>query len=358
MDCSLWNKNICLLSDFLFMPDSIVEVIEALKNPDAYPEKVTRVEIVQTHISYVFLTDRFVYKVKKPVDFGFLDFTTLEKRGHFCEEEIRVNRPLCGDMYIGVAPINKDSSGRITVNGEGEAIEYAVKMRRMPDDAIMTALLERNSVTASHVERIARLLADFHRDAATGPGVDEYGSLSQVRKNWVQNFEQTRAHRGNLINVAEFDLVEKKVFEFMEKNDELFDKRVREGRVRECHGDVHSGNIFILPDSRIYIFDAIEFFKGFSCSDVASEIAFLAMDLEFLGQTNLAERFVDKYIDFSGDKGLSGLLNFYKCYRAYVRAKVNGFRLSEPNISESEKSDVEKTVCAYFKLAHRYASRL
>ncbi len=340
------------------MLDSVNEIIKALKNPVAYDEEVTTVEMLQTHISYVFLTDRFVYKVKKPVDFGFLDFTTLERRRYFCEEEIRVNRPLCGDMYVGAVPINRDTAGRIKVGGEGETIEYAVKMKRMPSDAIMTALLDRNSVSEEHVDKIARLLADFHRIAATGSGVDECGSLSQVRKNWVQNFQQTEAHRGTLINTGDFDFVEKEVLGFMEENEELFNQRVSEGRVRQCHGDVHSGNIFILPSGEVYVFDAIEFFKGFSCSDVASEIAFLAMDLEFLGQTNLAERFVDKYIDFSGDKGLSGLLNFYKCYRAYVRAKVNGFRLSEPNISESEKSDVEKTVCAYFKLAHRYASRL
>ncbi|GBE56257.1 phosphotransferase enzyme family protein [archaeon BMS3Bbin16] len=340
------------------MPDSIVEVVEALKNPDVYPEKVTVVEIVQTHISYVFLTDEFVYKVKKHVDFGFLDFTTLEKRRHFCKEEIRRNTPLCKDMYLGVVPINRDGAGKISVDDGGEAIEYAVKMRRMPDDAIMTRLLERNSVTPEHVDRIARLLSDFHRNADTGSGVDEYGSLSQVRENWVQNFEQTQAHRGGLINPSDFDYIEKKVTEFMEKNEGLFNKRVSNGRVRECHGDVHSGNIFILPDSRIYIFDAIEFFKGFSCSDVASEVAFLAMDLEFQNRADLAEGFVEKYVEYSGDTGLLELLDFYKCYRAYVRAKVNSFRLFEPEISESDRDDTEKIVSAYFKLAHRYASRL
>jgi aminoglycoside phosphotransferase family enzyme len=340
------------------MSDSVAEVIEALKKPEAYEEDVTTVEILQTHISVVFLTDRFVYKVKKPVDFGFLDFTTLERRRFYSEEEIRVNRALCGDMYIGAVSINKDGSGRITVGGEGEAIEYAVKMKRMPGDAIMTKLLERFAVTTEHVDRIARLLSDFHRNAETGSVVDEYGSLSQVRENWVQNFEQTRGHRGGLLDSGEFDFVEKEIMKFMDENVELFNQRVRDGRVRQCHGDVHSGNIFILPDSRIYIFDAIEFFKGFSCSDVTSEVAFLAMDLEFRNREDLSDYFVAKYLDYSGDSGVLGLLDFYKCYRAYVRAKVNGFRLNDSATSENEKKEAGADASAYFKLAHRYAARL
>jgi aminoglycoside phosphotransferase family enzyme len=334
------------------------EVVEALKNPQTYDETVTTVEMLQTHISLVFLTDDFVYKVKKPVDFGFLDFTTLEKRKYYCEEEIRLNRPLCGDMYISVVSMNKDPSGRIKVEGDGAAIEYSVKMKRMTDDAIMTRLLERNAVTVGNIDAIACLLADFHRNADTGPGIDEYGSLAQIRENWIQNFEQTQEIRGGPIDSGEFDFVEKKVMEFIDQNEKRFNQRVSDGRVRECHGDVHGGNIFILPNGRIYIFDAIEFFKGFSCSDVASEIAFLAMDLEFQNRADLAERFVEKYVEYSGDIELRGLLNFYKCYRSYVRAKVNGFRLLDPAVSEKEKKEAETVTSAYFKLAFRYAARL
>ncbi|MFQ5800561.1 MAG: phosphotransferase [Candidatus Hydrothermarchaeales archaeon] len=334
------------------------DVVEALKNPETYDEKVTKVEMLQTHISFVFLTDRFVYKVKKPVDFGFLDYTTLEKRRFYCEEEIRINRLLCGDMYIGVVTINKDKEGRIKVNGEGETIEYAVKMKRQPEDAMMTRLLERGEVTSRHIDRIARLLSDFHKKAQTGPEVDEYGSLSQVRANWVQNFEQTRALRGRLLDTEEFDFVEGKVRGFMEKNHELFERRVKERRIRQCHGDVHSGNIFIPSTGRIYIFDAIEFFKGFSCSDVASEVAFLAMDLEFQGKKDLSDHFVKRYLEYSGDKGVSELLDFYLCYRAYVRAKVIGFKIFDPAVGEEEKKESERLTVKYFNLARKYASRL
>ncbi len=337
---------------------SASEVMAALQKPGAYDEAVTKVEMLQTHISFVFLTDKFVYKVKKPVDFGFLDFTTLEKRKHFCEEEIRRNRPLCSDMYMGVVSVKKDAGGAIKVDLEGETVEYAVKMVRQPEDAIMTKLLKGGAVTKGHLEKIAKILADFHSTAGTGPGIDEYGSLDQVRANWVQNFEQTRRLRGSLLDAGDYDFVEQRVMNFMDEEKDLFDSRVKEGRVRECHGDVHSGNIFILPSGKIYIFDAIEFFKGFSCSDVASEVAFLAMDLEFQGEEKLSESFVEHYIFYSGDAGIKKLLDFYKCYRAYVRAKVTSFKLSDPSIGKREKEESGRITKKYFNLARRYASRL
>jgi hypothetical protein len=332
-------------------------VIEALNDPASYDEEVEQIELLQTHISFVFLTGKYVYKVKKPVDFGFLDFTTLEKRKFFCEEELRLNQRLCKDMYMEVVPINR-SDGSVKVKGPGETVEYAVKMRQLPQVAIMGRLLELGRVTEGHVEEIAKLLSKFHEEAKTGEGIDEYGSLMQVRANWVENFEQTRGLRGELLRAEEFDFVESAIVRFMDKNEALFDKRLRDGRVRECHGDCHSGNIFIINDTNIYIFDAIEFNKAFSYSDVAAEVAFLAMDLEFNGRADLKEAFVDKYVELSGDVGLLELLPFYMCYRAYVRAKVTSFRLSEPDIKEEEKRDAGKLTKDYFELALRYAREL
>lgn len=334
------------------------ELIDALKRPENYDEKVTSVELVQTHISFVFLTDHFVYKVKKPVDFGFLDYTTLEKRKFYCDEEIRINRKLCGEIYLGVVGINKDADGRIHVGGSGEAVEYAVKMKRLPEETIMTRFLEDGKITGEHLDRIASILSKFHRNVKTGKGVDEYGSLKQIRANWLQNFEQTRNLRGYVFGREEFDFIERSVNSFVENRKTLFDRRVEEGRIRECHGDLHSGNIFILPDGRPCIFDAIEFFKGFSCCDVASEIAFLAMDLEFKGRVDLSEQFINRYIEYSGDTEILELLDFYKCYRAYVRAKVVGFKLSDENVGEEEKKESEALAKKYFHLAKKYAARL
>ncbi len=334
------------------------EVIEALRAPDAYDEDVEEIELLQTHISYVFLTGDYVYKVKKPVDFGFLDFTTLERRKFYCEEELRVNRRLCEDMYLGVVSINRSSSGKIKIGGEGETVEYAVKMRQMPQERMMTGLLLKGEIGEEVVDEIARLLAEFHETAATGEGVDEYGSAEVITKNWVQNFDQTRELRGSLFDAGEFDFIEKTVLDFIEDNKAFFENRIKEHRIRECHGDVHSGNIFVLSPEEVYIFDAIEFYKAFSCSDVASEIAFLAMDMDFHGRSDLSSYFVDRYIGYSGDEELLFLLPSYKCYRAYVRAKVTSFRLAEPSLEKEERGEVEGLTKRYFTLALRYARSL
>lgn len=335
------------------------EVVQALMRPEAYDEKVYSVKLLQTHISFVFLADGFAYKVKKPVNFGFLDFTTLEKRKFYCEEEARINSQLCSKLYLGVVPVRKSKAGEIKINGSGEVVEYAVKMRRLPQETIMTRLLEKNEVAHEEVARIALLLAKFHSKAKTGKGVDEYGSEAQIRANWMQNFEQMRNLRGKLIPEKQFDFIESKVLSFIDSNKKLFEERIAQKRVRECHGDVHSGNIFIVKSessSDICIFDAIEFNKAFSCSDVAAEVAFLAMDLEFHGKRELAEHFVNSYVKQSGDRKLLQLLPFYKCYRAYVRAKVNSFKLADKNISAQEKKWAEKLTKKYFALAHAYAA--
>ncbi|MFQ5815004.1 MAG: hypothetical protein ACE5G7_00715, partial [Candidatus Hydrothermarchaeaceae archaeon] len=333
------------------------EVVDALLSPNAYDEDVTEaIKLLQTHISYVFLTGRYAYKIKKPVDFGFLDFTTLEKRKFYCEEELRVNRRLAEDMYLEVVPINK-SRGKIAVKGAGNTVEYAVKMKEFPQECIMTNMLEENKVKGEHIEEIARTLAEFHSRAATGEGVDVYGVLEQVSANWIQNFDQTRHLRGGLIDSGTFDNIEDRVLGFLEREKEVFKGRVAAGKVRECHGDVHSGNIFIV-DNRTHIFDAIEFNKAFSCSDVASEIAFLTMDLEFHGRLDFADLVTAMYVKYGGDEGIIELLPFYKCYRAYVRAKVSGFKLQDMGIAGKERRRSEDLIKRYFELALKYANAI
>jgi aminoglycoside phosphotransferase family enzyme len=338
--------------------ESYSEVVEVMQNPKTYGESVSNIEMIQTHISFVFLANEFAYKVKKPVDFGFLDYTTLERRLFYCNEEIKINRPLCSDMYVGVVSLNKDKKGRVRIGGDGKIIEYAVKMKRQPENSIMTRLLEKGMVNQDHVDKIAKLLSDFHKETQTGLGVNEYGSISQVKANWFQNFEQTKALRGKLLEQVKFDFLEMKIMDFMEKNNELFEKRIKDGRIRQCHGDVHSGNIFILPGGQIYIFDAIEFFKGFSCSDVASEMAFLAMDLDFQGRGDLSDYFVERYLEHSKDREITPMLNFYLAYRAFVRAKVIGFKIYDDSVSRSEKEESKELTVKYFNLAYKYSTRL
>jgi len=322
--------------------------------PEAYDEEPGRIELVQTHISFVFLTRNFVYKVKKAVDFGFLDFTTLEKRRFFCEKELELNRRLCGDMYLEVVPINRSSV--IRIKGEGETVEYAVKMRRMPQERMMNKLLEENKVDSKLIDRIAKTIADFHSKAETNRRISEFGSLGTIETNWKENFDQTREFVGKTISMKDFKLIRERIEDFMKRNVSLFEKRKADSRVRDCHGDIHSGNIFVAD--RIYIFDAIEFNERFRYSDVASDVAFLAMDLDFKGRADLSNFFVRRYVEYSGDQELMRLLPFYKSYRAYVRGKVTSFKLKDPSMGGEEKNAAMKEAKAYFKLATTYAKIL
>ncbi|MCW4015207.1 MAG: hypothetical protein NWF06_02450 [Candidatus Bathyarchaeota archaeon] len=330
------------------------QVIEALRKPEAYNEEVEQVELKQTHISFVFLTRDFVYKIKKAVNFGFLDFSTLEKRRFFCEKELDLNKRLCKDMYLEVVPITK--SDVIKIGGEGETVEYAVKMKRIADDKMMTRLLEEGKVDKKLVDKMAKIIAEFHKKAQTSTRVGEFGSLSMVETNWRENFEQTEEFVGKTIAPESYSLIKEKVDNFMKNNRDLFARRVSDNKIRECHGDIHSGNIFVAD--KIYIFDAIEFNERFRCCDVASEVAFLAMDLEFKGREDLSSFFVERYVKYSKDKELEKMLAFYKCYRAYVRGKVTSFKLNDSIVSSKEKSAATKEASAYFELAAQYARQL
>jgi len=330
------------------------QVVEALMKPEAYDEEPGKIELTQTHISFVFLTRNFVYKVKKAVDLGFLDFTTLEKRRFFCEKELELNRRLCGCMYLEVVPINR--SNIIKIKGEGETVEYAVKMKRMPQEKMMNKLLEENKVDNKLIDRIAKIIAKFHSKAETNKRISEFGLLAIIETNWDENFEQTREFVGKTISMKDFKFIRERIDDFMKRNVSLFERRMAEGRVRDCHGDIHSGNIFVTD--RIYIFDAIEFNERFRYSDVASDVAFLAMDLDFKQRTDLSNFFVERYAKYSGDQRLTKLLPFYKCYRAYVRGKVVSFKLEDPNVSSEEKRAAMKEAKAYFKQASTYAKIL
>jgi hypothetical protein len=256
-------------------------------------------------------------------------------------------------MYLEVVPINK--SNVIKIKGEGEAIEYAVKMKRMPQERMMSKLLEENKVDDKLIDRIAKIIAEFHSKAETNRRISEFGSLA-IETNWKENFEQTEEFVGKTISTEDFKLTRERVEAFMKRNVSLFEKRMAEGRVRDCHGDIHSGNIFVTDG--IYIFDAIEFNERIRYTDVAADVAFLAMDLDFRERADLSDFLVDRYVKYSGDQELTKLLPFYKCYRAYVRGKVISFKLEDPNVDSQEKRAAMKEAKKYFKLATAYAKTL
>lgn len=331
------------------------EALKALSDPKTYGPNVQEVRLLDTHSSWVFLTGEFAYKIKKPVNFGFLDYTTLERRKFFCEEEIRLNRLWAPEIYLGVVAITRDR-GEVRLDGDGEVIEYAVRMRELPQPSIMTELLKRGEVGFSTVAKIAQIIADSHSRAETNSEIAQYGDLKMVKFNWDENFEQTERFKDVTIPSDLFETIKTNVNKFMGRKGALFLKRIRDGKIRRCHGDLHSGNIFITD--KIYVFDCIEFNLRFSCQDVASDVAFLAMDLDFHDRKELSDHFIGQYIQKSGDVELLSLLDFYKCYRAYVRGKVTSFKLNAPQREEDEKTEVAQVARSYFELAHDYSNSL
>jgi hypothetical protein len=328
--------------------------IAALLSPEAYPHKVGRVDLIQTHISYVFLAGDFVYKVKKPMDLGFLDFTTVEKRRHFCQEEVRLNRRLCPGIYLDVVPI-ACVEGAVAVGAAGTVVDYAVKMRRLPEERMMGHLLENDAVTHEMVRALARRLAEFHASAETGAEIDAFGGLETVAGNWRENFEQTEPYAGRTITARQFQETRQFVEGFLERERDLLEVRVRDGRIRDCHGDLRAEAVCF--QDGICIFDCIEFNQRFRYSDVAADLGFLAMDLDSRGRPAMSDELVGLYLEMSGDSTLPLVLDFYKCYRAYVRGKVEGFLLDAPEVPAAQKAAARGRARAFFRLAHSYARR-
>jgi len=333
------------------MIQKLPEIVQALLETKAYPETPTKVEMVQTQMSFVFFAGDYVYKIKKPVNLGYLDYTTLEKRKFFCEQEIQLTRRLCASTYIGVVPVTRDKSG-ISINGKGETIEYAVKMRRLPQDSMMDVLLSKNQVSPEMIKRVAEKLVKFHQSTQTSARISLFGTLGTIKQNTEENFTQTEKYFGRTVTQEQFRRIKEYTDNFVKKFASLFDKRVMEGRIRDCHGDLHAAHICITDD--ICIYDCIEFNERFRYCDVASEVTFLAMDLDHYGRADLAHLFVNSYTERSEDKELKELLGFYKCYRAYVRAKVNCFKVDDPHISEAERQETLEIARSYFDLAEFY----
>ena len=330
---------------------ALPSLVEDLLKPETYPDKPQKVELVQTQMSFIFLTGEYVYKVKKPVNLGYLDYTTLERRHFFCQQELELNRRLCPDVYLAVVPVVEKKSG-LRIGGPGKAIEYAVKMKRLPQDRMMDALLARGEVTREMVAGVAEKLADFHRKAQTNQGIGAFGKLDVIRRNCDENFAQTEKYIGLTIFRAKYERIKGYTNDFIKSNARLFEKRAGEGRIRDCHGDLHAAHICFTDD--ICIYDCIEFNDRFRYCDVASELAFLAMDLDRYRKANLSQHLVNSYVGLSHDEGLLKLLDFYKCYRAYVRGKVESFKVDDPLISQSEKAKALESAQTYFQLAESY----
>ncbi len=330
-------------------------VLQALLQPTAYPHAAGDIRLHETHMSWVVLAGRYAYKLKKPVDLGFVDFTTVERRAAACMEEVRLNRRLSPDLYLGVVWI-VERRGEFFVGGKGRPVEPAVRMRRLPEEGMLPHLLVRRAVGTRLMRRLGVSLASFHATAATGPGVDEWGSPEAVRRNWDESFDQTAAFEPPVLPSEARAAVADYVRQFLEAQGPLLARRVAEGRIRDGHGDLHAGNVCV-EGTHVRLFDCLEFTPRFRCADVAAEVAFLAMDLDHYGRADLGAAFVDAYERASQDADLLVLLDFYRCYRAFVRGKVLGLRLLQNGRTPEETTALVDDASAYFELARAYADR-
>jgi hypothetical protein len=342
--------------------------------PEFYPNRPEHVEFIQTHISYIFIAGDYVYKVKKAVDFDFLDFTTIERRRFYCNEELRLNRRLAPDVYLDVLEIGEDARGNILL-GKGErVVDYAVLMKKLPQDRMLQTLLHQRKIGRPAMDAVARKLVYFHAHAATGGNIDEIGGVETIHRNHDENFEETRNYINTTIPEYQYRFIKYYAYDFMARYQALLAKRVKDHKIRDCHGDLHLEHICIIdsdtrpkeasepgnyhsPDD-IIIFDCIEFNERFRYEDVASEVAFLAMDLDYNGYPDYADAFVSAYIRHSDDREIGSLQNFYKCYYAYVRGKVTSFRLDDSSTSQADREEEIRTASRYFDLAFTYSGRL
>jgi aminoglycoside phosphotransferase family enzyme len=283
-----------------------------------------------------------------------LDFTSLEKRKFFCEQEVKLNRRLSPDIYVGVVRIIREGS-RILLDGKGELVEYAVKMKQIPEEFLMDKLLERKSVTPRMIEAVSEKLVKFYFAAETNDLIKSFAKPERVKQDTDENFEQTEKYIEVTIPREVYEEVKNRTNDFFRTNEKMFYQRIASDRIRDCHGDLRLEHIFW--GDEISIFDCIEFNERFRYTDVAADIAFLAMDLDYRGRQDLSEHLIRAFIGESGDHELIEVLDFYKCYRAYVRGKVESFRLDDPNIPEGDKKEALKRAQRYFSLAHRYSQR-
>ncbi len=326
--------------------------IATMLHAEVYNHPVRNIELIETHISWVILTGDFVYKIKKPVDFGFLDFSTLAKRQQFCKHELRLNRRLAAAIYLEVVSVT-GTMEQPRIAGRGEALEYAVKMAQFPQSAQLDHRLAAGELEAEHMDAIAQMVAEFHQHIDIADDTMDYGDSAVIYQPVNENFCQIREHLDTTPYADALTALETWSGSTFEKLKPFFRQRKQHGFVRECHGDMHLRNMVWL-ESGPTAFDCIEFNAHLRWIDVISEVAFLVMDLQAREKPSLANRFLNSYLQLSGDYAGLAALPFYLCYRAMVRAKVAALRFTQENIKAEEKQNTLAEFKLYLQLAGSY----
>lgn len=335
------------------------EIIDFFRDPGNYDHPVDDVVHRQTHVSHLFFAGDYVYKLKKPVNMGFLDFSTIEKRRAAAIAELELNRRVAPDVYLDLAAVHRDESGRLSFSAPALVEEVAVVMKRLPEEQRLSKLIESGSVNPELMHGLGRLVAEFHKRAEGSPEIAQYGSLETVRHNWDENFEQTEPFIGRTLTRATWVTCKTEIERYIRAYSDLFEERVRGGWVRDCHGDLQTDDIFIDPNTgAAQVLDCIEFNRRFRYSDTLADTAFLSMDLRMRGREDLALAFLDAYYENSQDERLPSLLRFYESYRAYVRGKVRSFVIDQEGPSASEKRAATAEAQRFFELSLADARRL
>jgi uncharacterized protein len=333
---------------------SIPPLIQQMLQPEFYPHQVKEpIQLVQTHISYVLLTGDYAYKVKKPMNFGFLDFSTLEKRGHFCQEELRLNQRGAAELYLEVFPVTQVGE-KYQLGGTGEPVEYVLKMVQFPNEGLFSKMFEQNQLDEGLLEELGRVVAQYHdTKTVTNDYIRSFGEVNQIRAAFDENYEQTEKYIGGPQTQKQFEETKQDTDKFFAERGELFKSRIQNNYIRECHGDLHLGNICLWKD-KIWLFDCIEFNEPFRFVDVMFDVAYAVMDLEGQQRPDLSNAYLNTYLEVTGDwEGLQ-VLPIYLSRQSYVRAKVTSFLLDDPSVSSSLKEEVTKKAANYYKQAWEY----
>lgn len=334
------------------MTAAITPLIEHMLEPGFYPHPVTEpIQLIQTHISYVLLTGDYAYKLKKPVNFGFLDFTHLEQRHHFCLEELRLNQRGAPQLYLEVLPICQQGD-TWRLGGSEPAVEYTVKMRQFPTTALLSNLFERGELTPQLLQTLALVVAQYHAGAETNDYIQSFGQVDRIRQAFDENYAQTEQYIGAPQTQEQFDRTRDYSDRFFSERAGLLQQRRQSGWIRACHGDLHLGNICYWQQ-QMMLFDCIEFNEPFRFVDVMYDLGFMVMDLTARDRPDLANIFLNTYVEQTGDwEGLQ-VLPLYVSRQAYVRAKVTSFLLNDPGIAESAKEAASQTAARYYRLAYQ-----
>ncbi len=327
-------------------------LVKALTRAAAYQHPTRAIRVVETHCAWVLLTGDFAYKIKKPVDFGFLDFSTLEKRRFYCQEEVRLNQRFAAGVYLDVIAVTGETATP-EMAGSGPILEYAVRMRQFDDEGLLSRLAEQNRLDVCHIDQLIGRVAEFHEATARAASDAPYGNANQIH-HWVnENFLHIRRSLSSARRISQLADIRRGVEEELERIESLLRRRKHEGFIRECHGDLHLGNI-TLVDNQVTLFDCIEFNAELRWIDVFSDVAFLVMDLEDRGYRHFAFRFLNGYLHRSGDYGGLGVLRYYLVYRALVRAKVALLRRQQAEPHSETYTLADEDYAQYARLAGRY----